>query len=343
MAALTGVTGSGAAGALLLSIVVPPPTGLYGLATLALPSVTASASVTDSGEGYDLPTLPEPIVQTALTLAVSRVVSGHPLMIFDVPQVVNLTYPAALAYEGTMMNNYPVQRTDFRLVRGATNEVIFFVRDIDRKPVALSTSDSITILIVDPATDVLLMQRTLTTIDPSMGMYQFATLPSEMDTWPTGPVRWSMMYNRFAASDSIMLWTDLSYTPYSTLVVTEKPQGQPAPTITIAWADFSLLTGGKYYSSPLGGAAKDGYLGGTQTFVPVLVGFTGVIEIDASLVGQPDVSAESPDWFFVASNTYTNYTGTDGATFNNLTGNYLWLRIVVTVGSGSVTSVSYKV
>ena len=307
--------------------------------TLGLPSVKAFVSATIPGETYIIPTLPAPIVSAALSMVAARLLSGQPLIIFDIPQVVNLTYPANFSFVGPMMNNYPVLRTDFRLVRGVTNEVIFFIRDIDRKPVSLAMGDSLTINIVDPHTQTLLMSRALTVFDLDKGIYQFATLPAEMDTWPTGPVRWSVSYTRHSGG-TIMMWTDQSYSPYSSLYVTESPSGGPAPTLTIPWSSFSLLTGASYYNGPLAGAAQDGYLNGMQTFVPTMVDFTGTVEIDASMVTQPDMSAESPDWFSISSTVYTAFTGND--TYD-LTGNYLWLRILVILTSGSVTQVTYKV
>ena len=320
-------------------------------ATLGKPSVTASASVTIPGQTYIIPTLPAPILNAALLVANARLLSGHPVLIFDIPQVVNLTYPANFSFEGTMMNNYPVLRTDFRLVRGVTNEVVFFVRDIDRKPVSLNTGDTLTINIVDPKTQTLLMTRAFTVFDLAKGIYQFTTLPAEMDTWPTGPLRWSVAYTR-ASGGTILMWTDMNYSPYSSLYVTETPVPGPAPTVTIPWAEFGLLTSSdpswtgplpcpcSYYNGPLAGAAQDGYLNGLQTFVPSMVGFTGTIEIDATLVTQPDMSAESPDWFSVVSTNYTAFTGND--TYDVI-GNYLWLRVVVILVSGSVTQIQYKV
>lgn len=318
-------------------------------ATLGLPAVTAAVSDTIPGETYVIPTLPAPILSAALTVVNARLLSGHPIFIFDIPQVVNLTYPANFTFEGTLMNNYPVLRTDFRLVRGVTNEVVFFIRDIDRKPVSTVSGDSLTINIVDPKTQTLLMTRAFTVFDLSKGIYQFTTLPAEMDTWPTGPLRWSVSYTR-ASGGTILLWTDMDYSPYSNLYITELPTPGPSPTVTIPWDEFGLLTSDpswntlpcpcNYYYGPLAGAAQDGYLNGVQTFVPSMVGFTGTIEIDAALVAQPDMSAESPDWFSVDSTTYSDFTGND--TYN-ITGNYLWLRIMVTVTSGSVTQVAYKV
>lgn len=302
-----------------------------------LPLAQAQITAKQPDESYVLPTLPEPIVQAALSVTTTQVISGHPVFIFSIPQVVNLVYPV-MNYQGIPMLNYSVIRTDFRLLRGVKNEIVFFVRDIDRKPVTLAAGDSLTINIVGE--DALLMTRNLTVVDSTKGIYQLATLPSEMDTWPTGPIRWSMLYNRSATNDSVMLWTDLSYSPYSYLYLTDGPLPGPAPTATILWADLSMLLTNNYYSQSLSGAAQDGYYNGVQTFVYTMTGFTGTVEIDATMIAQPDLSAESSDWFSVDSVTYSNFTGNAS---RNVVGNYLWLRMIVTPTSGTFVEAKYKV
>lgn len=308
-------------------------------ATLARPVVKTHLAVTAPGESYHLTTLPAPLVTAALSVAASRIISGSPVMVFNIPQVANLVYPGSLQFEGKMLNNYPVQRTDFRLVRGVTNEIIFFVRDIDRKPVVMAVDDSLTINIVDTRNDTLLMSRDLTAWDLAKGIYQFATLPSEMDTWPSGPLRWSMAFNR-GGIDTVMLWTDQTYSPYSSLVIIESPTPGPAPTISFLWADMSVLIDGLYYSSSLPGAAQDGYVNGIQTFVLALDDFTGTVRYDGSLVAQPDPSVSSPDWIELLSEDFDAVTETH---VTNLLGNYLWLRMVVTLVDGTITRVDYKV
>jgi len=327
-----GGTGSGGDGI----IVTPPGDGdggyTYGGTFLPLPAV---------------------LVAAALEIAASRSIWGSPIWIYDIPQVGNLTIPGSLQFKGTMLNNYPVLRTDFRLVRGVTNEIVFFVRDLDRKPVSLTTADTLTINVVDPMTDRLLMSRALTIVDVAKGIYQFATLPSEMDSWPTGPLRWSIGYNR-GGVDTVLLWTDQSYSPYSDLVVVDTPTPGPRPTRVLTWDDFSPLINGSgayfnttvpptYYSSSLPGAAQDGYANGTQTTVAKLADFTGTIRLEATLIAPPNPAAnaaESPDWFSVFSRDYKAYSGMDTL---NLTGNYIWLRVVVILLKGTVTEVAYRV
>ena len=280
--------------------------------------------------------LPLPLVEAAaaiVTATTFRIIPGHPVMIFSIPQVVNLTYPVQ-TYEGIMMNNYPLNRTDFRLVRGVANEIAFFVRDLDRKPVSLTVGDVLTIVITDLDTNRLLMQRTLGIMDLANGIYKLNTLPAEMDTWPTGPVRWSVNYKR-ADGTTVMLWTDQSYGPYSAAYVTKSPYPGPAAPTVLLWSDFTLGTDGYYYSANLPAAAVEGYANGLHTFLFSMTGFGGSVRIDATTIGEPD----SGDWFPVASKAYV---GNQNRSIINVQGNYLWLRLAVGQTGGSLDNVQYK-
>lgn len=340
MAGISGTTANGQTGILLdwLGWGFRPLEGGSGVRTIRPPimrGVLPGIAVQGQGDaavGVIPPgTLPPVIVQAVIETGLSRIITGHPIRIFNIPQVVNLTYPVS-TYEGIIMNNYPVNRTDFRLVRGVNNAVLFFVRDIDRKPVSMQPSDRLVINIVDTNTDTLLMRRQLTTVDLAKGLYNFSTLPAEMDTWPTGPVRWSVTYTNELGT--MMLWTDQNYSPYSALYVTEKPIPGPPSVITLAWSDFSLVDG-LYYSEPLRAAASDGYANGMQTFVVSMTNFTGNVRIDGTLVAAPT----NNDWFIATSSNYGVLTG---QAVLNAQGNFVWTRIVVNAVGGTLDRILYK-
>lgn len=286
--------------------------------------------------------LPAPIAVFVVTTVAATPLFGHPIMIYSIPQIVQVTYPASTANGGYFLDNYPVNRTTFRLVRGVQNEIRFYVRDVDRKPVALGMSETLTINIVDLITDTTLMTRNFATIDSSKGIYQLTILPAEMDEWPTTTaLRWSIKYNR-ADSSSVILWTDRSYSPYSTCTVTEGPAPAPASTVTMLNTDLMPLVTNQLYSQALVGAATYGYQNGVQTFTASMTNFTGTVRIDASLATAPIDDGSSADWFQVDSQVYTANTG---MVVLNETGNYLWMRVVVINAfgnTGTVDQILYK-
>lgn len=303
-----------------------------------LPSVKASVTNGYTGPQTAGAILPPPSVAALVDTTSTRQLVGHPIMVYKIPQIVQVTYPASLAFAGYFMDNYPINRTDFRMVRGIQNEINFYVRDVDRKPVALINSETLTINIVDPATNTLLLQRNLTTIDSTQGIYLLTVLPSEMDAWATTSARWSLSYNR-ADGSTVLMWTDRAYSPYSTLKVTEGPVPGPAPTVVLTTGDFTTNADTNLYSNALVGASTHGFVGGAQTFMITMTGFSGQIRIDGSLIVAPVNTSASSDWFQVDLQTYTAKTG---SVVLNEVGNYLWMRVVLIGSTGTVNQVQYK-
>lgn len=263
---------------------------------------------------------------------------GHPIMVYSIPQVVQVTYPASLSNGGIFLDNYPVNRTDFRMVRGVQNEIRFYVRDLDRKPVPIGNSESFTINIVDIGTNTLLMTRNLTALDSANGVYLLTVLPSEMDSWATTPARWSLGYNR-ADGSTVLMWTDRSYSPYSTCTITEGPVPGPAPTVILQTNQLTMMNDGNLYSPALVGASAHGFVGGVQTFVITMTDLTGTVRIDGSLVVAPVNSPFSSDWFAVDQQTYSGQTGT---VILNEIGNFLWMRVAILATAGTINLIQYK-
>jgi hypothetical protein len=234
----------------------------------------------------------------------------------------------------TLLNNYSVNRSDFRIIRGVQNEILFFVRDLDRNPAVTSTFQQVTINIVDPDSSSLLMTRNLSVVDAPTALYMLTILASETANWETGPLRWSITVTRGDGS-TVMLWTDMNYGPYSVLEVTHGPI--PGPTVaTVLNPSAFTMVNTIPISGQLPGASQLGYQNGLQTFAVYPVAFTGSLEIDGTLTLQPGAE----DWFPIST---TNYTASSTLSTINVTGNYLWLRVQLpTVTSGSINQILYK-
>ena len=79
----------------------------------------------------------------------------------------------------------------------------------------------------------------------------------------------------------------------------------------------------------------DGYYGRADGFHTVqynVAGFNGTIKMQGTLAVEP-VEA---DYFDIAG---TEEVGTDGTFFKNFTGNFVWVRVVVTYTAGTIQSV----
>lgn len=87
----------------------------------------------------------------------------------------------------------------------------------------------------------------------------------------------------------------------------------------------------------------DGYYGrsdGLHTVAYYLTGFLGVIKIQGTLAANPIES----DWFDIADTTAGDgSTVLTENTFKNFTGNFMWIRVVVTeFAAGTINKVLYK-
>ena len=233
-----------------------------------------------------------------------------------------------------ILNNYPVNRTDFKIIRGVQNEILFFVRDLDRNPAVTTTFNQVTINIIDPPSSTLLMSRNLSVVDAPTALYMLTILAAETADWETGPLRWSISVTR-ADGTVVMLWTDMNYGPYSILEVASGPVPGPTAAVILNPGTF-VNTNGVPISNKLPGASQLGYQNGLQTFAVYPLAFTGSVEIDGSLFSAPG----SEDWFPISTTTFV--VASTLSTIN-VTGNYLWLRVQLPiVTSGSINQILYK-
>lgn len=284
------------------------------------------------------------------------------------PQVVTLTLGGNT---GASLMNYPINNTDFKLVKGVTNEILFFVKDTDRHPItsnALTTLgiSNIAITITDPSNNTLLLGSQSNPplsndpsllvpapgIDPSKGVWLLSLPSTVIATWNPGYLRYSIICDR-VGGDQVMLYTDRNYGAYSNLEVVTGPFPMPAEAITIT-PDMLTARGLSFYSGAFPGAASLGNISGLHSAVVNMVGFIGSITVQASLENQP--STNDSGWFTADIVSYSSgvfdpsgsiffNTPTTGPIYFSIYGNYLWVRFIVypeALSSGSYTSIVYR-
>jgi hypothetical protein len=119
-----------------------------------------------------------------------------------------------------------------------------------------------------------------------------------------------------AQSTTIILLPQTSYTA-----------GPPASTI---------VTGNAYPAASYYLSSQD-----LQTVVYSVTGFIGTINIQATLMDTPQ---NDSDWFTVYNIPFTNSSGTTLTSFENIIGNFVWIRIRITnftMGAVNSIKVSY--
>ena len=87
----------------------------------------------------------------------------------------------------------------------------------------------------------------------------------------------------------------------------------------------------------------DGYYGsndGLHTVAYHLDGFTGIIKVQGTLAQTPD----SNDWFDISGTEHSDGIAIETTnTFKNFTGNFMWIRVVITdFAAGTVSKVLYN-
>jgi hypothetical protein len=255
---------------------------------------------------------------------------GQTQFIYAMPQVTRVRYAANTMFVRDPLHNYPMDRADFRLVQGVTNEIYVYIADLAM--IAMTGDFVITFTDGD-----VVLRKTLLLDDLTKGRYLFTLTPDDMAKLPLGVVRWSITVSRIDGS-GVLLLTDRD-TPYSVAFVSESPI-PPLFDRVLVWDDFFPLTDGYYYSSALIGAAQQSFVYGTQSFTLSMTDFTGIVRLDGTLSAQPNSSASSEDWVEVDSVLYEAFTGDDEWTVD---GNYVWVRLAVTPLAGTLDQVQYTV
>lgn len=253
------------------------------------------------------------------------------IIVYSLPQVVNLTMAPT---PGANLMNYASIRSDFRVTKGVTTEIHFFVRNVDRQPVVVATP-RVVITTADGGT--LLLEKTLVEVDPVKAIWMLSLRAEEVVNWPMGSANFRVLLDR--ADDHVELYTDRGYGQQGSIEVAAGPYPDVRAPLEVT----------KDYFYPLDNRLFTGALpGGMGLVVPstlhgfALYGeeFVGDIIIQASLEDQPSVS--DTDWFAATSITMTEEFPITGAIYLDAAGAFKWVRVVVNLVSGNFTKVLYQ-
>jgi hypothetical protein len=249
------------------------------------------------------------------------------IQLYRIPQVVWLTTGA-----GALMN-YPVNRTDFSIPRYVDTEVQFWIKDFDRRAVDL-TGATLTLKLIDPRTETVLLSRALTVVDAVNGLAKFNLTAADTSGLPLSSLSYSIIMT--VAGVQSLLYTDRDRRGIGTADVVNGPIPPPVDPYIALLSNFTSRNGSKY-SSAYAGAANVLDLTGQHSVVNALTGWTGTFAVQASLESNPTSDA---DWFNVMTKSYVTSTQNDHITFE---GNFLWVRFVVTNDTaGTLSQITYR-
>ncbi len=255
------------------------------------------------------------------------------IIIYKTPQVRTLILGGI---SGEKLMNFPINRTDFILYKGITNEILFFVKDVDNKPVSTGAGTA-AIVIKDEKT--ILLQQDLEVIDNTTGLYKLTIAPADIDLWDIGYVKFSIIFTRLDGT-TVMLYTDKGYSIESQISVLKGPY--PPQQEAVEVTQFTPMSG--YMTS----AAFDASLSidnptGIYNIVFYCNSYGGGVVTEGSLALQP---MEDNDWFMANTVSYgevypldaANNVTVSGAQNISVTGNFNWIRFKV-VSNATVAAV----
>lgn len=244
--------------------------------------------------------------------------------VFDIPQVVQLS-TRVVAGTGSNHMNYPINHSDFTLIKGVLNEIDFLVLDIDRKTVSLGEEDAIILRIHRRSDQSVVLTTTLATVEGSQARFR-ASIPAEVvDDLDNGFYRYTVCLRTGADEpQERLLYTDRGRTGEGSVEVRQGPLPVSTAPRKVERDDMLPLAG-SLISGALPGAAQIGNRTGVHTVAVYGNHFTGSVVVEASLEMQPDTNDAS--WFTVVEHSFSELIGSSGFSF---TGPYQWVRFKVT-------------
>jgi hypothetical protein len=242
--------------------------------------------------------------------------------VYKLPQVVTLTMGGNT---GAALMNYPMVRTDFKVTKGVKNEILFFIRNVDRKVVQLDGTPRA--VIVDTRDNKLLLERDLTVYDAPKGIWMLSVSAVDAEFWPLGYLKYSVVFHRESDDENIALYTDRAYGPDSSIEVIQGPYPSPPEAQTVLLADMTEPQLNTMISGSYLGGASIGNVLGYHTFQWSVTNFIGKLIVQGSLEQQP--AEQDSNWFDVSTTEFEVEAPGNGSIFVDKTGHYLWLRFKV--------------
>lgn len=235
---------------------------------------------------------------------------------YDLPQVVHLSTGM-----GASLMNFPASRSDIYFAKNVTNDIDFYVKDIDRKPVA-GESDSLTLRVADRVTGKIVLTVSLNLIDAKKALYRASIPPAAIEDFALGFYAYSVA--RVEGGQERLLYADRDRTERAYVEVREGPIPAEAAPSTILSEDLLPLDA-ELYSSALLGSAALGSITGIMSVAVYGNHFTGTVLMQGSL--EAEVPTDDAGWFNLSAASYQDLTGVSGFTVE---ANVLWVRFRIT-------------
>jgi hypothetical protein len=253
----------------------------------------------------------------------------HKLFLYD--NVVEL----AITSSGVYVDNRPMNNRRLVAHKGLTNELIFSIRNKDRKLQNVFT-DTLTAYLIDPVTRTRVFKKVLITLG-TIGEATLELTAADLDAVPAG------LYTMYIAKTSqegvdSPLYADQDSNMRFDIDITAQIDQTPVPTQSAT----TFLQTAMAPPDPANVYATSAFFGNSDrttlhSFGFYTTGYTGNITIQGSCIeGVPGSDDASTDWFTISTTPLANVTSITENTFEM---NVNWLRVIHTPASGTLDQV----
>lgn len=228
--------------------------------------------------------------------------------------------------------NYSATRSDFKVMKGITTDIHFFLRNTDRQVVTLEAGEYLSVVIKDKTNQHLLGTFQLELFNPDHSIWMLSLPKEEVENWPLGNLRYAMLHHRADGTET-MIYLDRGFGAESDVFVLDGPYPiEPQPETHLP-SDFSLHDG-RLISSAIVGSLNELFPQTEYSVVFHANEHRGRVTVQGTLDAQP---SSDPDlWFDIVSQDTWD---TNGIIDLHFEGSYEWLRFVIHQTDGEITKI----
>ena len=234
--------------------------------------------------------------------------------------------------------NAPVNYRFLKLFTGLDNEFIFYIKNIDRKPIQLH-GQTIMANLTNRETQAKIVAKKCQILDFDEGKVKLVVSAGEISSIQNGFLDLVFTYVN-SQGLNLPLFVDQNLRPNYTVEVSDQTRNIPLTTST---GDTFVESDGFYYSSHLPGPGAYNKVNGMITLAVYATNYTGDFYIQGALEENPTEN----DWFNIILGTHTDehypYIGFDGIDPWTFRTNIKYLRAKFTQTQGTLDKVIIRV
>jgi len=221
--------------------------------------------------------------------------------------------------------------------RGLTNEILFTVKDRDRKLQNMFAYELYANLI-DPSTKKRILSRQL---DHTLDLGKAKLTLTEADLANITPGRYHIYISRKDDNvNSLALYKDQDNNVRFDIEITDQVGLEPIETQTVLVSDIVITSQGLELvgvTPAMTGNLCRNFINAQHTIHISLLGYAGIINVQASgLESVPDQDHNSTDWYTVSTIDLTD-TATTGDVVRTFQANCNWVRVVFIVDQDDIS------